>query len=154
MQSLTYMTKTFLIQSHELAQLVQHFKFLASCFVLNFNNYVFTHAVGGLFDRFLAKLYKITSTSVFESIEDLIDLHSEALDEILGACLLRSGLKSTAKYLHNILDTILHAGLLIHDLYRGCISEVSATTKIKPLLASFIHNKNSLVCFFLENDSF
>ncbi|KAK7692688.1 hypothetical protein QCA50_004321 [Cerrena zonata] len=98
LQSLTYASKSsFHLQSQELAQIFQHFKFMANSFISTLSNYIFTHVIGGFFDKFLQDFVTEGSIIAFDSVEDLKNLHSQVLDNILSACLLRSHLKSTAK---------------------------------------------------------
>lgn len=148
LQSLSYVTKSSNhIQSQELAQVLQHFKFIANSFTSKLCNYVLTHVIGVFFDKFLQGFGKDASISTFDNVEDLTNSHSQILDHILFCCLLRSSQKSTAKCLHSILETILSAGLLIHNFYMGLVLENYVLVQIKCLLISLSDHRSKLVSY-------
>lgn len=80
-------------------KLLLHFRFIAQTFVSSLSGYVFDTAIGGNFDPFLARLSGNPSGPDspnvnglgFSDVFELAQRHSALLDDVLSACLLRSG---------------------------------------------------------------
>lgn len=141
--------QVLLSDSRATLQLFLHFKFLAKLFITGLSNYIYTHAIGAIYDRFLADLAKeytfAEDIKTFTDVDALMQHHSAILDNILVACLLRSGQKSIAKYLHNVMEIILEFGLLIDEYQMQKISKPDMTVKLEELFNLFHIKMNTLV---------
>ena len=67
----------------------------------------------------------------------LAERHSEVLDDILGACLLRSSQKAAGEVLRGILDTVLKFGILMSDLAAHRVQEYEAAAPLEDLYELF-----------------
>lgn len=145
-------------------KLFLHFRFLAHTVVTTISSYVYDTAIGGHFDAFLSTLSPSTlpptapssplqsstasrpyqtSTSLpkpqphLSDVFALADRHSEVLDDILGACLLRSSQKAAGEVLRGILDTVLKFGILMSDLAAHRVQEYEAAAPLEDLYELF-----------------
>jgi hypothetical protein len=135
------------------SKLFLHFRFVAHSFVTSLSSYIFDMAIGGNFDAFLARLspkiphppdkeYKYGFSDVFA----LADAHSVVLDNILSACLLRSGQKAVGDLLRGSLELVLELGILAGELKRGHLEEYQAAPLLDDLYAAFRGKMSTLVC--------
>ncbi|KAF9646581.1 hypothetical protein BDM02DRAFT_3099578 [Thelephora ganbajun] len=124
-----------------------HFRFLAHTFVAQLCSYIYDTAIRGHFDSFLLKL----STSKghnghrFSDVFELARHHSEVLDNILIACLLRSGQKAAGDALRMCLETVVGLGTLAGELSRGRVEEYQAKSTLEELYSVFKRRVSRLV---------
>ncbi len=83
--------------------LLLRFRFAAQLFVSVLASHVPDVAVRGNVDPFLARLTPGTFTDVFE----LADAHSDMMDEVLSACLLRSNQRTAGEALRGCMELVL-----------------------------------------------
>lgn len=95
----------------------------------------------GNVDPFLARLVPGTFTDVFE----LADAHSDMLDDVLTACLLRSSQRTAGDALRGCMELALDLCVLAGDRRRGRIEEYAAAPLLENLQASFVEKMNILV---------
>ncbi|RXW25020.1 hypothetical protein EST38_g783 [Candolleomyces aberdarensis] len=155
-------------------KLLLHFRFIAQSFVATLSAYVFDTAIGGNFDPFLAQLESSslaasahgTSTSAasttskvgssgpheFSDVFELATAHSDLLDRILTACLLRSSQKLPGELLRQSLELVLEFCVVIGELSRGRLKEYEAGPmieevflKLKAKMATFMKVLKGLV---------
>ncbi|KAH9949631.1 Spc98 family-domain-containing protein [Amylocystis lapponica] len=124
--------------------LLLHFRFAAHAFVAALAAYVADTAIGGTFDAFLASL-RVQSAAggpraafKFPDVFALADAHAAVLDDILGACLLRSGQKAVG-------DLVLALGVLAGERSRGRVQEYAAAPLLEELWAAFRGRMTTLV---------
>lgn len=135
-----------------------HFRFVAASFVHSLSAYVFDTAIGANFDALLSRVSSAQDKSpnyeedgVFSDIYTLAAYHSTVLDDILSACLLRSGQRAAGDLLRTALELILDFGILAGQLHRGLVEEYKAATQVEYLFRSFRGKMQTLVCsFFLS----
>ncbi|GBE81235.1 hypothetical protein SCP_0309620 [Sparassis crispa] len=124
-------------------KLLLHFRFVAHAFVTSLSSYVFDTAIGGNFDMFLSQLSH--TAHGFVDVFALADRHSRVLDDILGACLLRSGQKSVGDLLRGCMELVLDLGILAGERARGRLEEYEAAPLLEDLWASFSGKMMTLV---------
>lgn len=130
-------------------KLLLHFRFVAHSFVMVISTYVFDTAIRGNFDVLLSRLSS-TATPGNESFSDvftLADHHSSVMDDILSACLLRSGQKAAGDLLRGCLEYVLdlcnlagmrrenrreeyEAAPMLEDLYNAFDSRMTTLVKV------------------------
>lgn len=110
-------------------------------------------AIRGNFDAFLARLSPEIPHSQdkeckysFSDVFALADAHSVMLDNILSACLLRSGQKALGDLLRGSLELVLELGILAGELKRGRLEEYQAAPLLDDLYAAFRGKMSTLVC--------
>jgi len=113
-----------------------HFRFLVQTFVTQFVSYVYDTAIRGNFDAFLEML-RPESLRKFQDIFSLAEYHSGVMDDVLTACLLRSGQKVAGDVLRGCLETILDLGVLAGELTRRRIQEYEAKSRLEELYEGF-----------------
>jgi len=125
-------------------KLLLHFRFITHSFVTSLSSYIFDTAIGGNFDAFLARLCLGTSHPLdkaskygFSDVFALADAHSAVLDDILSACLLRSGQRAVADLLRAVLELVLELGVLAGELKRGRLEEYQAAPLLEDLYGAF-----------------
>ncbi|KAI0686364.1 Spc98 family-domain-containing protein [Cytidiella melzeri] len=124
-------------------RLFEYFRFMASSFVAALSSYIYDTAIGGNFDAFLSKITKedkspaSKESPTFPDVFALADGHSDLLDEVLSACLMRSEQKPVGDLLRSVLDVILELGVLMGDLRQGVLEEYQATGPLQDLHATF-----------------
>ncbi|KAJ7772683.1 gamma-tubulin complex, DGRIP91/SPC98 component protein [Mycena maculata] len=118
-------------------KLLLHLRFIAHSFVASLSEYVFDTAIGGNFDPFLARLTEPAEgqTPAFSDVFALARAHSALMDDVLSACLLRSGQKGAGDLLRQALELVLEFAVLVGDLKTGWLQEYQAA----PLLADLAH---------------
>jgi hypothetical protein len=134
-------------------KLLLHFRFITHSFVTSLSSHVFDTAIRGNFDVYLASLSPRTSHSRepenkygFSDVFSLTDAHSVVLDDVLSACLLRSGQKAVGDLLRGALELVLELGVLAGELKRGRLEEYQAAQRLEDLYATFRGKMSTLVC--------
>ncbi|KAH9994981.1 Spc98 family-domain-containing protein [Russula compacta] len=122
------------------------FRFSAQSFISAIASHVPDVAVRGNVDPFLARLVPGTFTDVFE----LADAHSDMLDDVLTACLLRSSQRTAGDALRGCMELALDLCVLAGDRRRGRIEEYAAAPLLENLHASFAEKMNILVTALRE----
>ncbi|KAG5634757.1 hypothetical protein H0H81_000888 [Sphagnurus paluster] len=125
----------------ESRKLILHFRFVAQSLVSNLSTYVFDTAISGNFDPFLARLSSsLNSAEVEATFSDVFALaksHSRLLDDILSACLLRSGQRVAGEVLRNALELILEFTVVVGERYRGRMEEYQAAPLLEDIAKKF-----------------
>jgi hypothetical protein len=136
--------------------LLNHFRFVAHNFVCSLTSYFFDTVVRGHFDAFLESIL-VASGTPFDGKENtksgrqytdvfaLAQTHADILDEMLSACLLRSGQKGINDILHSVLEVILDLGVLAGDVHQGHLQEYQALPTLEDLWAAFCRRTKRLV---------
>jgi len=123
-----------------------HFRFVAHSFVSNLSSYVFDTAIKGNFDPFVARLSCCSSSSrEFSDVFALAKAHSALLDDILSACLLRSGQKAVGEVLRCALELILEFAVVVGELWRGRMEEYRTAMVLEDLEGRFLEKMGLLV---------
>ncbi|KAF8894369.1 gamma-tubulin complex, DGRIP91/SPC98 component protein [Gymnopilus junonius] len=135
-------------------KLLLYFRFVSQAFVSSLSGYVFDTAIGGNFDPFLAQLStKPANASTrdpserkfeFNDVFELSQRHSALLDDILTACLLRSGQRGVGDLLRHSLELILEFTIVVGELHRGRIQEFQAAPLIEELFRKFCTKMKTL----------
>lgn len=126
-----------LTSSHKL---LMHFRFIAHSFLTRLSGYVFDTAIGGNFDPFLARLSSSAHSDDLVVLSDVFSLskaHSMLLDDILTACLLRSGQRAVGDLLRDSLDVVLEFAVLVGEVKRGRLQEYQAAPQLEGLFERF-----------------
>jgi hypothetical protein len=140
-------------------KLLLHFRFIAQSFVATLSAYLFDTAIGGNFDPFLAQLESsslaatASSTSIsaasttsrsggserhgFSDVFELATAHSDLLDRILAACLLRSSQKLPGELLRQSLELVLEFCVIVGELSRGRLKEYEAASMVEEVFDKF-----------------
>ncbi|KAL1704926.1 gamma-tubulin complex component protein [Schizophyllum commune] len=136
-----------------------HLRFVAQSFVTAVSSYVFDAAIRGNFDAFLdrvslsaAQLSAEAASEEEEAFTDvfsLADAHSGMMNDILNACLLRSGQRSVSKFLQQSLETILQLCVMIGELKEERIEEYRAAAALDEIYDTF-RSKTSTLCKVLQ----
>ncbi|KAF9467451.1 gamma-tubulin complex, DGRIP91/SPC98 component protein [Collybia nuda] len=111
-------------------KLLLHFRFTAHSFVSALSGYVFDTTIRGNFDLFISQLSSSDAPPVFTDVFALAKKHSTLLDDILSACLLRSGQRAVGDLLRQSLELILEFINVVGELFRGRIEEYQAALMI------------------------
>ena len=125
-----------------------HFRFLSHTFVAQLCSYVYDTAIRGHFDSFLLKLSAPKGDHNgyrFSDVFELAKRHSDVLDNVLIACLLRSGQKAAGDALRMCLETVMELGVLAGELSRGRIEEYQAKSTLEELYSAFKRRVSRLV---------
>lgn len=120
-----------------------HFRFVAHSFVSNLSSYVFDTVIKGNFDPFVARLSH-SSSPEFSDVFALAKAHSVLLDDILSACLLRSGQKAVGEVLRCALELILELAVVVGDLWRGRMEEYKAALVLEDVEGRFLEKMSVL----------
>jgi hypothetical protein len=143
-------------------KLLIHFRFIAQAFVSSLSGYVFVTAIGGNFDPFLARLsgdatlpasatyHRVDNDGGFSDVFELAQRHFALLDDILSACLLRSGQRGVGDLLRHSLELILEFTIVVGELHRGRIQEYQAAPLIQELFKKFCLKMTTLVCIWVR----
>lgn len=126
-------------------KLLLHFRFIAHSFLTALSSYVFDTAIGGNFDAFLARLSNPQRGAGFSDVFAVADAHSDVLDHILSACLLRSGQRAVGDLLRGALEIVLELGVLAGERQRGRLEEYQAAPLLDDLYTSFRRKMSTLV---------
>ena len=133
-------------------QLLLHFRFVAQAFVSGLSGYVFDSAIGGNFNPFLSRLScspsaHDTHRPGFSDVFDLAQCHSALLNDVLSACLLRSGQKGVGDLLRQSMETVLEFTIVVGELRRGRVEEYQASPMIEELYKKFCLKMTMLLYF-------
>jgi hypothetical protein len=140
----TYLFPT-LTQSRKL---LLHFRFLAQSFVASLSGYIFDTAIGGNFDPFLARLSAENEKAHgFSDVFEVAERHSALLDDILSACLLRSGQRGIGDVLRHCLELVLEFTIVVGELHRERVQEYQAASMIEDIFKRFCKKMIILVRF-------
>ena len=125
------------------------------------SGYIFDTAIGGNFDPFLARLSSgdsgLPNSSLnerafeFSDVFELAQCHSALLDDILSACLLRSGQKGVGDLLRHSLELVLEFTIVVGELHRGRLEEYQAAPLIEDLFERFRTKMTTFVGFSLAS---
>jgi hypothetical protein len=128
-------------------KLLTHFRFVAQSFVTTLSAYVFDVAIGGNFDAFLARVTacRLGTSSEFSDVFSLAGAHSAVLDDILSACLMRSGQRAAGDLLRGSLELVLELCIMIGDLKDGRLQEYQASSALDVLFVAFRKKMSTLV---------
>jgi hypothetical protein len=141
------------------SKLLLHFRFAAHSFVYNLSEYVFDTAIGGNFDPFMSRLSPSGPTtqydgapSGFTDVFVLAKSHSALLDDILSACLLRSGQRAVGELLRHSLELILEFTVVVGELHRSRMEEYQAAPLVEAISQKFYAKMTTLVgvCFLTK----
>ncbi|KJA27578.1 hypothetical protein HYPSUDRAFT_62653 [Hypholoma sublateritium FD-334 SS-4] len=134
-------------------KLLLHFRFIAQTFVSSLSGYVFDTAIGGNFDPFLARLSGNSSAPDspnvngrgFSDVFDLAQRHSALLDDVLSACLLRSGQRGVGDLLRQCLELVLEFTVVVGELHRERLQEYQAAALVEDLFRKFTVKTTTLI---------
>jgi hypothetical protein len=134
-------------------KLFLHFRFIVQSFVNSLSEYIFDTAIAGNFDAFLSRLspsiQRHVSDAGFSDVFSLAAYHSAVMDDILSACLLRSGQRAVGDLLRGALELVLEFGILAGELKRGNVQEYQAAPQLEHLFHRFRGKMKTLVRFHL-----
>ena len=141
-------------------KLLLHFRFISQAFVSSLSGYIFDTAIGGNFDPFLARLSSSGDSGLpmsspneqtfeFSDVFELAQCHSALLDDILSACLLRSGQKGVGDLLRHSLELVLEFTIVVSELHRGRLEEYQAAPLVEDLFQRFRTKMITFVGFHL-----
>lgn len=128
--------------------LFMHFRFLAHTFVAQLCSYVYDTAIRRHFDSLLLEISTAKEGRTGQQFSDVFELaryHSDVLDNILIACLLRSGQKAAGDALRVCLETVMEFGILVGELSRGRMEEYQAKSTLEALYSAFKRRVSRLV---------
>ncbi|KAJ6476059.1 gamma-tubulin complex, DGRIP91/SPC98 component protein [Mycena vitilis] len=120
-------------------KLLLHLRFIVHSFVANLSEYVLDTAIGGNFDPFLARLSPAAEDQApaFPDVFALAKAHSALMDDVLSACLLRSGQRAAGDLLRQALELVLDFAVLVGDLKTGRLEEYCAVPLLEDLAGRF-----------------
>lgn len=127
-----------------------HFRFLAQSFINALSGYVFDTVIGGNFDPFLAELdhdHNEDGSQKHQRFSDVFELakrHSDLLDDILSACLMRSGQRAAGDLLRQATEIVLEFAVIIAELRRGRLQEYEAAPMVEDSFAKFRNKMRTL----------
>lgn len=145
---------------------------MAQSFISSLSGYIFDTAIGGNFDIFLARLSSskllpsdisisgldrtvdgdpgVHNISGFSDIFEVARCHTALLDDILSACLLRSGQRGVGDLLRQAMDIVLEFTIVIGELHRGRMEEYQVAPMVEDLYRRFCVKMTMLVsCSFM-----
>ena len=140
-----------------------HFRFVARSFVSTLSAYVFDTAIGGNFDPFIARLsiptlggaataatFVLKEDMGFSDVFALAKSHSELLDDVLTACLLRSSQRAVGEVLRQCLELVLEFTIVAGEVYRGRMEEYEAAVAMEGVERRFLVKMGVFVsCLFV-----
>ncbi|KAJ3560581.1 hypothetical protein NP233_g10743 [Leucocoprinus birnbaumii] len=124
-------------------KLTLHFRFVAQSFMNALSGYVFDTVIGGNFDPFLDELTLrrnedgSQSQRRFSDVFELAKRHSNLLDDILSACLMRSGQRAAGDLLRQTTEIVLEFSIVIGELRRDRLKEYEAAPLVEDLYGKF-----------------
>ncbi|KAG6885377.1 hypothetical protein C0993_002516 [Termitomyces sp. T159_Od127] len=129
-----------------------HLRFVAQTYVSNLSAYVSDIAISGNFDPFLTSLAmhgkdenRNETSANFSDVFALAKSHSALLDDILTACLLRSGQRAIGDVLQSTLEIILEFTVAVGQLYSGRVEEYQAAIALEDISKKFYSRMATLV---------
>ncbi|KAI9509181.1 hypothetical protein F5148DRAFT_1283248 [Russula earlei] len=84
-------------------------------------------------------------TRTFTDVFELADAHSDMMDDVLSACLLRSSQRTAGDALRGCMEIALELCVLAGERRRGRIEEYAAVPLLETLHASFVERMNILI---------
>ncbi|CCM00410.1 uncharacterized protein FIBRA_02440 [Fibroporia radiculosa] len=132
-------------------ELLIHFRFVTHSFVLSLSSYLYDRVIAGTFDAFLDKLRPPSQDATpsrspaFSDVFSLAESHSQMMDDILSACLLRSGQKSVGDLLRGCLDIVVEFGILAGERYMDRLPEYRAAVALENVWNRFRNRISTLV---------
>jgi hypothetical protein len=124
-------------------KLLLHFRFVLHSFVTSLTGYIVDTAIRGNFDVFLMRLSQ--DNPGFSDVFSLAKAHATVMDNILNACLLRSGQRSVGDVLRGALEIVLDFGILAGELYEGSVEEYQAASLLENQFQKFGVKMKTLV---------
>jgi hypothetical protein len=118
-----------------------HFRFIAHHFISALASYVTDIAITSHFDSFIASL----SNPTYDDAFTLGTAHSSLLDDILSACLLRSGQRAATLIVGNAMELVLSFVIVVGRLYENKLQEYEAEVKLADLNREFKAKMRTLV---------
>jgi hypothetical protein len=108
------------------------------------SSYVFDTVIGGNFNPFLEELDPRgneddarRTQQRFSDVFELAKRHSSLLDDILSACLMRSGQRAAGDLLRQATEIILEFAVVIGELRRGRLKEYEVAPLVEVLFGKF-----------------
>ncbi|KAJ7217732.1 gamma-tubulin complex, DGRIP91/SPC98 component protein [Mycena pura] len=127
-------------------KLLLHFRFIAQSFVTNLSQYIVHTAINGNFDPFLERLSPSGDLNPpFSDVFALAKAHSALMDDVLGACLLRSSQRVAGDLLRQALELVLEFAVLVGDLKTDRLEEYQAAPLLEDLSRAFRAKMAALV---------
>ncbi|GLB36953.1 putative spindle pole body component [Lyophyllum shimeji] len=126
-------------------QLLLHFRFVAHSLISSLSSYVFDTAIRGNFDPFLARLSSSSDQGSFSDVFALAKSHSAVLDDILTACLLRSGQRAVGTLLKSVMDLVLEFAVVVGERWRGRMEEYQAAPALEDVAKKFFGKMGMLM---------
>ena len=137
--------------------LLLHFRFVAHAFVTALASYVYDVAICSNIDSLLARLAAASSApslpcslsasasapgsadgaAAFADVFALGAHHARVLDDVLSACLLRSGQKAVGDLLRGCMELVLELGVLAAARRDGALEEYAAAPALEELWGRF-----------------
>jgi hypothetical protein len=88
-----------------------------------------------------------TNEGGFSDVFELAQCHSILLDDILSACLLRSGQRGIGDLLRHSLELVLEFSIVVGELHRARIQEYQVAPLIQEVFKKFFLKMTILVCY-------
>ncbi|KAJ7066627.1 gamma-tubulin complex, DGRIP91/SPC98 component protein [Mycena amicta] len=129
-------------------QLLLHFRFIAQSFVQNLSSYVLDTAISGNFEPFLAWVSLPSSgysDAHFTDVFSLAKAHSQLMDDVLAACLLRSSQRVAGDLLRQALELVLEFSVVVGERWEGRLEEYQAAPVLEELAGRFRRRMGSLI---------
>ncbi|KIK67495.1 hypothetical protein GYMLUDRAFT_37627 [Collybiopsis luxurians FD-317 M1] len=131
-------------------KMLLHFRFIAQSFLTNLAEYVYDTAIAGNLDPFIARLqqpeeFAKRHNDGYSDVFSLAQAHSDVMDAILTACLLRTAQKSAGGALRDVMELVLDFAVLIGELYRGRLEEYQAAPVLEKLYSQFLKKMRNLI---------
>ena len=137
-------------------KLLLHFRFVAQSFVSALSGYVFDTVIGGNFAFFVSRLssrgvdgdgLEDADKGGFSDVFELAQGHSSLLDDVLSACLLRSGQKAVGDLLRQSMEIVLELAIVVGELHRGRMEEYHAAPLVEEMYHRFRGKMSTFVRF-------
>ncbi|KIY69539.1 hypothetical protein CYLTODRAFT_420602 [Cylindrobasidium torrendii FP15055 ss-10] len=121
-------------------KLLLHLRFLAQTFIASLSQYTFVTAIDGNMGGFLARLDPNAPTILwnglpagFRDVFALADAHSELLDDMLSACVMRSTQRAAGEQLRDVFQAILDFSTFVGRMRRGQMKEYEGVPIVEEL---------------------
>lgn len=121
-----------------------HFRFISHHFIGALASYVTDVAITSHFDSFAASLLDVTQVN-YDDAFTLGAAHSALLDDVLSACLLRSGQRAATLIVGNAMELVLSFVIVVGQLYEGRLQEYEAEPMLAELNREFKTKMRTLV---------
>lgn len=136
-------------------RLLWHFRFVAFSFINTLSTYFYDVAIQGNFNSLLARIAICRESEAwnnpreFQDVFALAQCHSLVLDDILGACLLRSSQKLASDALRGAMQIVLKFCILVGDLKDAQLEPRQAAATLESLYGNFREKVSTLVSLFM-----